>query len=177
MVRLDINLLPPKKVLLSKEAKNALLFLALTFLILVLIYISLEGMASSTRAQLQTVELELQAHAPLERDLNQLARMEGQIKALENYYGRLLRIQNDWQTILLDLGRNMPTSTVLENFTADATGKVSLQGFAPQALDVARFYFSLNRSNYFKDVYILSIAPGQGRWSFNLSCQLPRETP
>lgn len=177
MVRLDINLLPPKKVLLSKEAKNALLILILTFLILALIYVGLEGMVSSTRAHLQTIETELQAYAPLERDLNQLTKMEGQVKAMERYYGQLLKVQNDWQAILLDLARNMPTSAVLQNFTANASGQVSLQGVAPRALDVARFYFSLSKSHYFKNVSIISIVPGQDNWSFNFSCLLPRETP
>lgn len=177
MVHLDINLLPPKRRALSKEQRNLLTGLIFFLLILVLIYFGLNSMVQYTKSELNEVSEELQAFAPLEKEINELNTLEKQIKDQEQYISGLLGKLNDWYLFMGDFSRHIPTRVTMSTIRVGADGSVTLIGNAPSLLDVSRFYVSLGYSTSIEGATIVSVTPQEGSWSFEFSSKLRKVTP
>ncbi|MCR4427848.1 MAG: hypothetical protein NUV68_00675 [Caldiserica bacterium] len=177
MVRLDINLLPPRKGVLTKEERNLLFVLLFFVLLLVLVYIGLNTMVLFTQNQLNQVQSELQAYAPLEKQIKNLESLESQLKNQEAYLGKLLAKLNNWYVFLSDFARYVPTKVALSSLSVDKEGKVLMKGVAPTILDVSRFFFSLTKWQPLESVSINSVSPGEKIWNFEISGTIKRVTP
>ncbi|MCR4432423.1 MAG: hypothetical protein NUV70_00045 [Caldiserica bacterium] len=177
MVRLDINLLPPKKGVFTKEERTLALGLIFFVLILILIYLALNTMVLYTQSELNQVQKELQAYAALEKEIKDLESLENQINNQEVYLGKLLKKLNNWYAFLSDFARYVPTKVALSSLSVDRDGKVLMKGTAPSLLDVSRFYFSLTGWNPLESITINSVSPGQSNWAFELSGVIKRATP
>jgi Tfp pilus assembly protein PilN len=177
MVRLDINLLPPKRGALTREERGLVLGLVFFVLFLILIYLALNTMVVYTQGELEQVQKELQLFAPLEKQAKELESMEKQIRNQELYLSGLLNKLNDWHAFMTDLARHVPTKVSLSSLSVDREGKVSMKGNAPSLLDVSRFYFSLTGSNFLENISINSVTPQSNEWVFEFSCSVRRATP
>lgn len=177
MVRLDINLLPPKKGALTREERNLALGLIFFILLLVLLYSGLNTMVLFTQSQLNQVQGELQVYAPLEKQIKNLESLERQLKNQESYLGQLLRKLNNWYVFLSDFARYVPTKVALSSLSVDKEGKVLLKGVAPTILDISRFFFSLKKWELLETVTINSVSPGENIWNFEISGATRKVTP
>jgi len=177
MVRIEINLLPPKKGVLTREERRLALGLIFFVLFLILIYLALNTMVLYTQGQLTQVRNEIQAYASLEKQIKDLESLEKQINTQESYLGKLLHKLNNWYAFLVDFAGHVPTKVALSSLAIDKDGKISLKGTAPSLLDVSRFYFSLTGWGSLDSVSINSVTPGQNNWSFELAGTIKRVTP
>lgn len=178
MVRLDLNLLPPRKQLFGKQGRGILLVFIFVFLLLVLVYVGLQGVVNSTRAQAAQVQTDLAQYGSFEQTLIQLDGLEKQVRSSEAYLQQLLGKLHDWYAVTINLARNIPNQVALTSITGDANAQVNIKGTAPSALEVSRLYFGLRNATTTASIVVNSISPqSSGSWTFDMTYQAQRVTP
>jgi Tfp pilus assembly protein PilN len=178
MVRLDLNLLPPRKQLIGKQGRGILLAFVFVLLLLVLVYVGLQGVVNSTRAQITQVQAELAQYGSFEQTLLQLDQLEKQVRSSEAYLQQLLGKLHDWYSVTINLARNIPNQVALTSITGDANAQINIKGSAPSALEVSRLYFSLRNATTTASIAVNSISPQSGgSWTFDMTYQAQRATP
>jgi Tfp pilus assembly protein PilN len=177
MPRLEINLLPARKQLLSPQTRSFLVVFVAIFLVLVLIDFGLQGILSSTQGQLDRIKAQAAVYAPLDAALTKLDQQEKQMQSQERYIAGLLQKQKDWSTVLVNLARDVPTQVHLTSVAVDANGKMTLQGSAPSLIGGIQFLSLLVSTPGYTQVNMDSIAQSDTGWPFTITCQLAGMTP
>lgn len=178
MVRLELNLLPPRKQLIGKQGRGILLAFIFVFLLLVLVYVGLQGVVNSTRAQAAQVQTDLAQYGAFEQTLIQMDGLEKQVRSSEAYLQQLLGKLQDWYAITINLARNIPNQVALTSITGDANAQVNIKGTAPSALAVSRLYSGLRNATSTASIVVNSISPqSSGSWTFDMTYQAQRVTP
>ncbi len=172
MVRLDLNLLPPRKQLLGKQGRSILLVFIFVFLLLVLVYVGLQGVLNSTRTLATQVQTDLAQYGTFEQTLIEMDGLEKQVRNSEAYLLQLLGKLQDWYAVTINLARNIPNQVALTSITGDASAQVNIKGTAPSALEVSRLYFGLRNATSTASIVVNSISPqSSGSWTFDMTYQ------
>ena len=146
----DINLLPPR---LRKRASRAGLFtmVSLGVLLVLLLLAWAGGNVLQRRLTLDRLNAELKTLstviAEIERDRNECARLENQLKALQDLYAGPSALE-----ILKELSERIPETAWVMGFTFSDNG-VELEGEADSASELIPL---LDESPVFRDVVFLS---------------------
>jgi hypothetical protein len=178
MVRLDLNLLPPRKQLISKQGRGILVAFIFVFLLLVLVYVGLQGVVNSTRTLANQVQADLAQYGAFEQTLIQMDGLEKQVYGSEAYLLQLLGKLQNWYTVTINLARNIPNQVALTSITGDASAQVNIKGTAPSALEVSRLYSSLRNATATASVVVNSISPqSSGSWTFDMTYQAQTVAP